>query len=302
MKKTDSANTTRTISATTENDPLKRLKDSLLGKNTDYLNQYDPTILYPVPRQMNRDDLGLDPEQPLPFFGEDVWHGYELSWLNAKGKPQVALARFSFPCQSLNIVESKSFKLYLNSYNQSKFHSFDQVELLLEKDLSELVDEEVNVTLFTPDQLDVFTPTALPGICIDDCDITVDDYQFTRQHLNDAITADSANPEQISQTLHSHLLKSNCLITNQPDWASVVISYCGKEISQEALLRYLISFRQHNEFHEQCVERIFNDIWTIIEPQSLTVTAYYTRRGGLDINPWRSSENQPHQLHRTNRQ
>lgn len=280
-----------------ENTPLHNI---LLGKTTEYPDQYNPEILFAVPRQLNRDDLALEETLPLPFYGQDVWHGYELSWLNAKGKPQVALARFCFDCESINIIESKSFKLYLNSYNQSKFFSVEQVELLLEKDLTEVAEGDVKVTLFTPDQLDYFTPTALPGTCIDDCDITIDDYRFNRDYLT-AFTPEE-NATSIIETLHSHLLKSNCLITNQPDWASVVISYSGKPISHEGLLRYLISFRQHNEFHEQCVERIFNDIWTLLQPMTLTVTAYYTRRGGLDINPCRSSEPQYPPQARINRQ
>ncbi len=272
------------------------LQHILLGKTTEYVDQYDASILYPVARQLNRDDLALVPSN-LPFYGQDIWHGYELSWLNLKGKPQVALARFCFAFDSINIVESKSFKLYLNSFNQSKFDSFATVKAILEKDLSATAEGQVEVTLFTPDQLAYFTPTALPGDCIDDCDIEIEDYQFCADHLQK-----QAPPAIITETLHSHLLKSNCLITNQPDWASVVISYTGQAIDHEALLRYLISFRQHNEFHEQCVERIFNDIWTRLTPQKLAVTAYYTRRGGLDINPYRSSEQNPVPLARINRQ
>jgi 7-cyano-7-deazaguanine reductase len=275
-----------------------QLKQILLGKTTDYVSQYDPTILYPVPRKLNRDDLGLDPAQPLPFYGEDIWHGYELSWLNTKGKPQVALARFCFAFDSVNIVESKSFKLYLNSFNQSKFDSFEQVKAILQKDLAATAKGEVSVELFTPEQIDYFTPTALPGDCIDYCDITVDDYEFSTHWLKDGFGSN----EQVDETLHSHLLKSNCLITNQPDWASVVIHYNGRKISHEALLRYLISFREHSEFHEQCVERIFTDLWHILTPKKLTVVAYYTRRGGLDINPLRSSQCNFPPIARINRQ
>jgi 7-cyano-7-deazaguanine reductase len=276
------------------------LQNILLGKTTEYVEHYDPSILYPVARQLNRDELGLKPQTPLPFFGRDVWHGYELSWLNSKGKPQVALARFTFACQSVNIVESKSFKLYLNSFNQSKFDSFKQVRAILEKDLAATAQGQVEVELFTPQQLAEFTPTVLPGECIDDCDIAIDNYQFSNHYLKDGFAC--ADDTTVTETLHSHLLKSNCLITNQPDWASVVINYQGRPISHEALLRYLISFRQHNEFHEQCVERLFNDIWTIMAPQQLEVSAYYTRRGGLDITPHRSSNKNIPQNERTNRQ
>jgi 7-cyano-7-deazaguanine reductase len=273
------------------------LKQILLGKTTDYVDQYDPTILYPVARKLNRDDLGLSADN-LPFHGDDIWHGYELSWLNNKGKPQVALARFTFVCNSINIVESKSFKLYLNSFNQSRFESFELVRQTLQKDLANTAQGEVSVELFKPDQLHQFTPTTLPGICIDELDIEINDYHFCSDYLK----ASFDNTQQVTETLHSHLLKSNCLITNQPDWASVVIEYKGPKISQEAVLRYLISFRQHNEFHEQCVERIYNDIWSIIKPRQLSVVAYYTRRGGLDINPRRASKAQLPTLQRINRQ
>ena len=278
-------------------DNTSTLKQTLLGKTTEYIDQYDPSILYPVARKLNRDDLGLTDQTDLPFSGVDIWHGYELSWLNAKGKPVVALARFEFNYDSENIVESKSFKLYLNSFNQSRFDSPQQVQNLLQQDLSACAKTPVTVTLFTPQQLTEFNTKALPGVCIDDIDITIDNYQFDRQLLQL-----SPNSEIVEQTLHSHLLKSNCLITNQPDWASVVIQYQGQKIVPESLLRYLISFRQHNEFHEQCVERIFNDIWTLMQPQQLSVIAYYTRRGGLDINPYRCSNQKQLNLARTNRQ
>lgn len=266
-----------------------------LGKTTEYPQQYDASILYPVPRKLNRDSLGLTTE--LPFFGQDIWHGYELSWLNSKGKPQVALARFYFPFDSINIVESKSFKLYLNSFNQSRFESFEQVKQILISDLTQCAQGEVNVELFKPDQLTPFTPTALNGHCIDELDISIDDFEFNPAHLTLA-----KDNNIVTETLNSHLLKSNCLITNQPDWASVEIAYQGQAICHEGLLRYLISMRQHNEFHEQCVERIFNDIWSKLKPQKLSVIAYYTRRGGLDINPYRSSEPQMINLGRINRQ
>ncbi|NQZ12748.1 MAG: NADPH-dependent 7-cyano-7-deazaguanine reductase QueF, partial [Algicola sp.] len=223
-----------------------QLKNILLGKTTDYIDQYDASILYPVPRKINRDSLGLDSSKAMPFFGEDVWHGYELSWLNAKGKPVVALAKFVFGCTSTNIVESKSFKLYLNSFNQTRFDSTEQVRLILEKDLANTAKGQVDVQLFTPEQLAYFTPTALPGDCIDDCDIAIVDYQFNADYLKKGFDANNS----VNETLHSHLLKSNCLITNQPDWASVVISYSGGKINRDSVLRYLISFRQHTEFHE----------------------------------------------------
>lgn len=275
-----------------------QLTEIPLGKTTEYAQEYDPSLLYPVPRSLNRQQIGLDDETELPFYGEDVWHGYELSWLNKKGKPQVALARFVFAFDSENIVESKSFKLYLNSFNQSRFDSIEQVKSLLEKDLSACAKGRVDVQLFGPNLVEYFTPTGLPGDCIDELDITIEHYDLMPTYLEEAF----ASTERVTETLHSHLLKSNCLITNQPDWASVMIRYTGREIDREALLKYLISFRQHNEFHEQCVERIYTDIQRYLAPEKLTVVAYYTRRGGLDINPCRSSEVSGFPMARVNRQ
>ena len=267
------------------------LKSLTLGQTTEYSSEYNPKLLQAVPRSLNRDDLALSNDN-LPFYGEDVWYGYELSWLTPSGKPVVAVAEFRFPCTSVNIVESKSFKLYLNSFNQSRFDSWQQVQETLVSDLSALVEAPAKVTLSKVDDCPALAIAALEGQCIDDIDITIYDYQFNPEHL--AESAPSQNEQDsavVEQTLVSHLLKSNCLITNQPDWASVYISYRGTEINQQALLKYLISFRQHNEFHEQCVERIFCDIQKYCQPQQLTVYARYTRRGGLDINPFRSTEN-----------
>ena len=267
------------------------LKSLTLGQTTEYSSEYNPKLLQAVPRSLNRDDLALSNDN-LPFSGEDVWYGYELSWLTPSGKPVVAVAEFRFPCTSVNIVESKSFKLYLNSFNQSRFDSWQQVQETLVSDLSALVDAPAQVTLSKVDDCPALAIAALEGQCIDDIDITIDDYQFNPEHLADSAPAQNEQDNAVvEQTLVSHLLKSNCLITNQPDWASVYISYRGTEINQQALLKYLISFRQHNEFHEQCVERIFCDIQKYCQPQQLTVYARYTRRGGLDINPFRSTEN-----------
>ncbi|NMP16430.1 NADPH-dependent 7-cyano-7-deazaguanine reductase QueF [Thalassotalea sp. Y01] len=260
------------------------LKSLVLGKTTDYTSDYAPHLLQAVPRSLNRDDLNLSGE--LPFKGEDVWYGYELSWLNNKGKPVVAVAEFRIPCTSDNLIESKSFKLYLNSFNQSRFANWQEVEQTLCKDLSKTANAEVSVTLFAVDDCPALAISDIDAVCIDDLDIDINDYQFDRTLLANACDKGS----KVSEQLISHLLKSNCLITNQPDWGSVYISYRGKQIDKEQLLRYLISFRQHNEFHEQCVERIYTDIMEFCQPESLTVFARYTRRGGLDINPFRSSE------------
>jgi 7-cyano-7-deazaguanine reductase len=251
-----------------------------LGQQSAYISQYAPELLQPVPRSLNRDDLGLG--ETLPFQGCDVWTLYELSWLNAKGKPMVALGEVAVPATSPNLIESKSFKLYLNSFNQTRCDSLAAVQALLVKDLSTCARSGVSVTLFPLDQAP-HQIAALPGECIDEQDIEIDGYEFDQTLLQGA-----AGTDIVEETLHSHLLKSNCLVTRQPDWGSLVIHYRGPRLDREKLLRYLISFRQHNEFHEQCIERIFIDLNHFCGPSQLTVYARYTRRGGLDINPFRS--------------
>ncbi|MCA1797576.1 MAG: NADPH-dependent 7-cyano-7-deazaguanine reductase QueF [Geobacteraceae bacterium] len=262
-----------------------------LGKHTKYPATYDAEQLYPVPRASKRAELGLKAE--LPFIGEDLWNAYEISWLNLRGKPLATLGQFRFPCHSTHIVESKSFKLYLNSFNQSRFESCAQVRALMKEDLSSATGAAVQVELFPLDHpaalSDAWHITSLEGECLDHLDIEIDSYR-TDPTLLDANPRLHANADVVSETLYSHLLKSNCLITSQPDWASVWIQYQGQQLDHAALLRYLISFRQHNEFHEQCVERIFTDLWRHCELEELSVYARYTRRGGLDINPWRSTE------------
>lgn len=260
------------------------LKGSVLGQATEYVDIYTPSLLFPIARKLNRDALNID-EAALPFKGQDIWTGYELSWLNAKGKPQVAVALFIFPCQSSHIIESKSFKLYLNSFNQTRFDDINTVKQHLTDDLSNAVNSPVKVTLFAADEYNCLPFTPLPGECIDDLDIEIDNYD-----INENVLA-SENSKVVTETLHSHLLKSNCLITSQPDWASIIIKYTGETICRESLLRYLISFRTHNEFHEQCVERIYSDLITQLNIKDLEVYARYTRRGGLDINPYRSTHN-----------
>ncbi|GAA4363422.1 NADPH-dependent 7-cyano-7-deazaguanine reductase QueF [Kangiella marina] len=257
--------------------------DIPLGKDVSYPDQYDSSLLFPVPRQLKRDELGLT--QALPFQGSDFWNAYELSWLNSQGKPQVALGVFEFAHDTTNIVESKSFKLYLNSYNQTRFESWEQVQSRLTEDLAEAADGVVRVQLYHPDEYDLEYPvTRFEGQLLDDLDIDIEQYSYQPELLQ----LDPSH-EVVEESLYSHLLKSNCLITNQPDWASVFIEYQGKAIDHESLLKYLISFRTHNEFHEQCVERIFSDIMRICQPHILTVYARYTRRGGLDINPFRTN-------------
>lgn len=258
-------------------------KNLPLGKSTTYKSDYDPALLCPVPRSLKRDELGLDAK--LPFSGFDLWNAYELSWLNPKGKPVVALGEFRFSCVSPCLIESKSFKLYLNSFNQTRMANFDEVRERMVNDLSAVAGGVVEVRLMPVDQSKLLTVVELPGECIDELDIGMDDYALDPLLLQGA--ADSQRI--VTQELHSHLLKSNCLVTGQPDWGSVLIRYRGSQINPEALLRYLVSFRQHNEFHEQCVERIFTDLMRFCQPELLTVYARYTRRGGLDINPFRSN-------------
>ncbi|GHA24479.1 NADPH-dependent 7-cyano-7-deazaguanine reductase QueF [Oceanisphaera arctica] len=260
----------------------KALDDLPLGKQSSYVCEYDAGQLQPVPRSLNRDELGLSADA-LPFAGEDLWNLYELSWLNRKGKPMVAMGEVRVAATSVNLIESKSFKLYLNSFNQSHFDSLEEVEDILTRDLTLCAQGPVKVKLYelqaAPTQFGM-----LPGDCIDGLDIEIRHYQPQANLLNNA-----TDPEEVNETLHSNLLKSNCLVTGQPDWGSLMIRYQGPRIRREALLRYLVSFRQHNEFHEQCVERIFMDLMQHCHPKELTVYARYTRRGGLDINPYRSN-------------
>ncbi|MEJ2766627.1 NADPH-dependent 7-cyano-7-deazaguanine reductase QueF [Photobacterium sp. MCCC 1A19761] len=260
----------------------KELAGLTLGQRTEYKDQYDASLLQPVPRSLNRDDLDLG--ESLPFTGYDIWTLYELSWLNSKGLPQVAIGEVRLPASSPNLIESKSFKLYLNSFNQTRFDNWQHIADTLQQDLSACAGAEVDVTIQPLEDFDDQPIVNFSGECIDNQDIEITNYDFDPAYLENA-----AEGEVVTEELHSHLLKSNCLITSQPDWGSVRISYTGKQINREKLLRYLISFRNHNEFHEQCVERIFTDLMKFCQPELLTVYARYTRRGGLDINPYRTN-------------
>jgi 7-cyano-7-deazaguanine reductase len=255
---------------------------SPLGKSSAYQTQYAPELLFPIPRQQKRDEIGV--AGTLPFFGVDIWNAYEISWLNMRGKPQVAIATVSVPADSPNIIESKSFKLYLNSFNQTRLANTDALLALLREDLSNAAGAQVHIRLTTPEQFGDLQMGEPEGLLLDRLDIEVDQYTPSPALLH-------ANHDEapVEETLVSHLLKSNCLVTGQPDWGTVQIHYVGPQIDQEGLLRYLIGFREHNEFHEQCVERIFMDILRQCKPGKLSVYARYTRRGGLDINPWRTN-------------
>ena len=261
----------------------KSLSALKLGQKTEYKSQYDASLLQPVPRRLNRESLGIVEDQPFNQ-GADVWTCYELSWLNPNGLPQVAIADVAIDFKSENLIESKSFKLYLNSFNQTKFASIKEVEETIAKDLNQCASGQVSVKIH---KLADYTNQPImnfAGDCIDEQEIQIDSYAFSNQYLENVAEGDI-----VEETLVSHLLKSNCLITSQPDWGSVQIHYVGKQLNREKLLRYLVSFREHNEFHEQCVERIFTDLMQFAKPEKLTVYDRYTRRGGLDINPFRSN-------------
>lgn len=256
-----------------------------LGRQTDYVSVYAPQLLFPIPRAESRALLGIG--DTLPFYGVDIWTGYELSWLDALGKPVVAIAEFCIPCTSEFIVESKSFKLYLNSLNQTRFDNVVEVEALIAKDLTRITGADVQVSvipltasLHAAQHLAVIAE--VEGELLDDLTVAVDVYHPAPELLTTEVGI-------VDECLVSHLLKTNCPVTGQPDWASVVIRYKGNKIQRENLLRYIISFREHQDFHEHCVERIFSDIARVCKPEELVVYARYTRRGGLDINPFRSS-------------
>lgn len=264
-------------------------EQSQLGQQSAYADHYDPSLLFPIPRTSKREEIGITSQ--LPFFGADLWTAFELSWLNQRGKPQVALAHFTIPCETPHIIESKSFKLYLNSFNNSHFDNLEAVQERLREDVNEALwrgaparQSSAGVRVIAQQSFELQKVQELEGLNLDRLDIECDDYT----PRPDFLKADHDNPP-VTETLVSHLLKSNCLVTGQPDWGSVQISYTGAAIDQESLLRYIVSFRNHNEFHEQCVERIFMDITRQCKPIKLSVYARYTRRGGLDINPLRTS-------------
>lgn len=259
-------------------------EQSPLGKSSAYVSVYTPSLLFPIAREPKWQELGLEAEL-LPFHGVDIWNCYELSWLTASGKPEVAAVEFVFPIKAKRIVESKSFKLYLNSFNQTVFRDRAEVLHTLESDLSVAAQGPVMVRLFSMNQLHQAGLAQLPGECIDDLPVQIDQYEYDASLLRLAEAGGLAR-----ETLHSHLLKSNCPVTGQPDWGSVLISYAGKRLDRASVLRYLVSFRQHSDFHEQCVERIFTDLLPLLGTGAeLTVYARYVRRGGLDINPYRST-------------
>ncbi len=258
------------------------LKSAPLGKNSDYISSYDASLIFPISRKGKRDEIGVC--DPLPFAGFDTWNAFELSWLNKKGKPEVRIAQFDIACDSKSIIESKSFKLYLNSFNNTKFTNEKEVEDLLQKDIAKGVNGQVRVKLISVDDASQYNLCVFGGESLDELDVVCDQYTISDAFLS------SEQSTLVEESLYSNLLKSNCLVTGQPDWGSIEIEYKGPKINREGLLKYIVSFRNHNEFHEQCVERVFMDIMKKCCPTELTVHARYTRRGGLDINPVRSTK------------
>lgn len=255
---------------------------SELGKKSPYNNHYDPTTLFPLPRKTKRNEIGIFDH--LPFFGVDIWNHYEVSWLNEKGKPNVALAEIVYGCDSEYIIESKSMKLYFNSFNHTQFSDINAVQLTIKSDLEKILNTSFISVRITPLHLFKCDPIyrGLHGTCLDELDIECLLYHTHPSYL-------TTENEFVEETLYSDLLKSNCLVTNQPDWCSVQISYAGKKINHEGLLRYLVSFRNDNEFHEQCIEKIFMHVMQHCSPEKLTILGRSTRRGGIDINSYRST-------------
>lgn len=260
-----------------------------LGRTIPTVDSYTPSLLYPIPRWDARELLELD-DETMPFRGVDIWNAYELSWLDERGKPEVALAQIVVPANSRFLIESKSLKLYLNSLNNTCFKHRTEVIRTLEQDLSQVAHAPVLVHLASPQEVVGTAIAELPGTCLDALPLEIHDYRPDPALLQLASTATGT---VLTETLYTHLFRSNCPVTHQPDWASVLVRYHGPAIEHESLLRYLVGYRNHADFHEQCVERIFVDIWRRCQPAQLSVYARFTRRGGLDINPFRTNFEEP---------
>lgn len=256
-----------------------------LGRPTVYPPHYQPDLLVRIPRQENRQALGIDGVD-LPFTGADIWNAYEISCLDSRGKPMMFQGRFVFPVDSPYLVESKSLKLYLVSLNQEKRASRKQLADTIRGDLSHAAGKPVAVMLWPPG--DVVMPELPAGISLDDQDLEFTDYRVARDILAGGDEALFA--EITDEVLFTNLFRSNCPVTGQPDWATVTVCYHGRRIPRDRLLKYLVSYRQHNDYHENCIERIFRDLTAVFSPMSLTVEANFLRRGGLDINPVRTTE------------
>ncbi|MEP5765612.1 MAG: NADPH-dependent 7-cyano-7-deazaguanine reductase QueF [Halieaceae bacterium] len=268
---------------------------TLLGQNSPVPERYAPELLFAIPRAEARDSLGLDPEQ-LPFRGEDVWHAWELAWLAPGSQPRLAVGRFSIPASSPSLVESKSFKLYLNSLNQEQFDSAAGLANTLVADLSTVAGAAVSVEILELEDA-ALAITPLPGECIDNCSLQA----VVEEPKAELLLLEKCGDGE-EQVLHSHALRSLCPVTAQPDWASVIVHVGGARVDPASLLTYIHAYRRHQEFHEQCVERMFSDLQEAGACGHLSVQALYTRRGGLDINPWRSTDAGPAPRLRTARQ
>lgn len=261
------------------------MKTSALSKISNYIDKYDRSLLFSIDRQLSRTELGIARDK-LPFYGYDIWNAFEVSWLNKKGKPEIALCRFIVPCDSDNLIESKSFKLYLNSFNNSKFYSMEEVKNILQKDVSDATGSKVKIQMHREKDVVGTEIKAFNASCLDELDVNCDTYS-----INSDFLCLSTNSHVVEETVYSNLLKTNCPVTGQPDWSTVLIKYNGRKIDHDGLLKYIVSLRNHNGFHEHCVEQMFVDIMIKCAPEHLTVYARYTRRGGLDINPIRTTDN-----------
>ena len=262
---------------------LSQPEHSELGQSSNYDSHYNPERLFAIPRAAKRKEIGIEPDV-LPFYGFDCWNHYEVSWLNEKGKPMVAIAEIIYDCSTPYLIESKSLKLYFNSFNNTAFKDSEEIKFTVQRDLVQLLEGDVQVRVLSLQERELAIIESAPkGECLDALDVSCSVYLVKPDYLK-------VEEQEITEILCSNLLKSNCLVTNQPDWGSVQIAYTGRKINREGLLQYLVSFRNHNEFHEQCIERIFVDIMSWCKPEKLTVYGRYTRRGGLDINPYRSTE------------
>ncbi|MBW0454252.1 MAG: NADPH-dependent 7-cyano-7-deazaguanine reductase QueF [Candidatus Kinetoplastibacterium crithidii] len=256
---------------------MKKIENPL-GKQTNYPLEYNPNLLFPLERKYFKNNK--------IFKGFDIWNAYEISWLNKNGKPEIAIGRFQIPANSKYIIESKSLKIYLNSLNQKKFDNYSDLTHLICNDLSSTTNSDVLVNIIMPQDFKKIYIQELDGLCIDHLQIKTDIYNPDPNLLENEKT----NKIKITETLMSRLLKSNCPITMQPDWASIQIRYRGFKINHESILKYIISYRNHSGYHENCIEKIFLDIYQKCKPEYLSVYGKYTRRGGIDINPWRSTD------------
>jgi 7-cyano-7-deazaguanine reductase len=262
----------------------KDVDDSPLGRRVDVPAAPDARVLFTVPRAQSRTEIGLD-AQTLPFIGSDIWNAYELSWLDPRGKPRVAIAELRVPVDSPDLIESKSLKLYLNGYANTRIDNATDLRNAIARDLGRAAGAPVGTALIEPQDFPAQAIAELPGTCLDGQEIEIGDYGPPEpEHLR----AD-AGARQIEESLTTRLFRSNCPVTGQPDWATVQVRYVGAPIDHAGLLRYLVSFREHCGFHEACVERIFVDLRARCAPRALSVHARFTRRGGLDINPWRAT-------------